>query len=68
VLPGLDTSTRKQRKLLFGANEIEIEAKSIPQLLVEEVRASAVSEIAFPEINMGSRRLSIRFMFSRLSA
>lgn len=34
---GLDVSTREQRLALFGPNVIDIEEKSVPTLLVEEV-------------------------------
>lgn len=37
VRHGLDLSILKQRLTLFGKNELEIQAKSTPSLLVEEV-------------------------------
>ncbi|EAU91429.2 P-type ATPase [Coprinopsis cinerea okayama7 len=37
VLQGVDSHTQHQRQLLFGPNEIDIETKSTPTLLVEEV-------------------------------
>ena len=38
---GLDTDERSQREQVFGQNVIEIEQKTIPQLLVDEVSCSA---------------------------
>lgn len=38
VQNGIDTSVQKQRYELFGANVIDIEAKSSLSLLVDEVR------------------------------
>lgn len=34
---GLDTEEKDRREQVFGSNVIEIEQKSIPQLLVDEV-------------------------------
>lgn len=38
MLPGINIEIHDQRELLFGKNEIEIEAKPTVTLLVEEVR------------------------------
>lgn len=34
---GLDADERDSREQIFGSNDIEIDAKTIPQLLVDEV-------------------------------
>ena len=33
---GLDTDERYRREQVFGKNEIDIEQKSVPQLLIDE--------------------------------
>lgn len=43
IRTGLDIDERSRRERVFGKNEIEIQQKSIPQLLVDEVRLSACS-------------------------
>lgn len=35
---GLDTDERHQREQVFGKNQIDVKEKSIPQILVGEVR------------------------------
>jgi cation-transporting ATPase 13A3/4/5 len=37
IRAGLDSDERLRREQVFGANEIEIERKSIPRLLIDEV-------------------------------
>lgn len=36
--PGLDADERDNRELVFGQNLIDVQQKSMPQLLVDEVR------------------------------
>jgi cation-transporting ATPase 13A2 len=43
IRTGLDIDERSRREQVFGKNEIEIQQKSIPQLLVDEVRLSSCS-------------------------
>jgi len=43
IRTGLDIDERSRREQVFGKNEIEIQQKSISQLLVDEVRLSAYS-------------------------
>ena len=42
VRTGLDAEERSRRELLFGSNEIAIQEKSTPQLLVDEVCLSEI--------------------------
>ena len=62
---GLDSDERHRREQVFGMNQIDLEQKSIPQLLVDEVSASP-----FDENNGGltSYRHSIRSTYSRSRA
>ena len=46
VAPGLDDNTRIQRRLLMGANVIDIAGKSVWTLLIDEVSFSCPKETA----------------------
>lgn len=39
IRSGLDSDERHRRQQVFGVNQIDIEQKSIPQLLIDEVSA-----------------------------
>lgn len=42
IRTGLDTDERLKREKVFGLNIIDIQQKSIPQLLIDEVRSSSL--------------------------
>ena len=42
IRAGLDNDERYRREQVFGKNEIDIEQKSIPQLLVDEVSVDPI--------------------------
>ena len=44
---GLDSDERLRREQVFGTNEIEIEQKSVPQLLVDEVSVGHGEQLTF---------------------
>lgn len=60
---GLDAEDRDSRELIFGKNLIEIQQKSVPQLLVDEVGVSLAGLICSSQ-----SRLSIRFTSSKSPA
>lgn len=62
IRTGLDSDERSRREQVFGKNEIDIEQKSIPRLLVDEVSVDAV---IFHVATNRSRR-STRSTFFRL--
>ena len=45
IRAGLDSDERHRREQVFGKNAIEIEEKSIPQLLVDEVKSIVVANL-----------------------
>ena len=61
---GLDSDERYRRELVFGKNEIDIEQKSIPQLLVDE----ASIRLAIYLFVLICCRLFTLSMFSKLQA
>ena len=42
IRAGLDSDDRNRRQLVFGSNQIDIQQKSIPQLLVDEVSLASM--------------------------
>lgn len=62
IRTGLDSEERTRREQVFGKNEIDIEQKSTPQLLIDEVSADALICYTATYIS----RLSTHFTFSRL--
>lgn len=61
VRGGLDGDERYRRELVFGQNQIDIQQKSIPQLLIDEV-GQARSEKYFLRFLNAINRPSIRFI------
>ena len=62
VRVGLESDERHRREQVFGKNEIDIEQKSIPQLLIDEVRGDLMSISCS---SLKRFRLSTLSMFSR---
>jgi len=60
---GIDGDEKENRELVFGKNEIDIKQKTIPQLLMDEVRLAKIQVAA-----TNTARLSIRSMSSKLPA
>lgn len=60
VRGGLDGDERYRRELVFGQNQIDIQQKSIPQLLVDEV--GQAQKIVFCAFLNEFNRLFIRFI------
>ena len=60
VRGGLDGDERYRRELVFGQNQIDIQQKSIPQLLVDEV--GQTQKIVFYAFLNEFNRLFIRFI------
>ena len=47
IRAGLDSDERHKRELIFGKNQIDIQQKSIPQLLVDEVSGYLADSSSF---------------------
>lgn len=60
VRGGLDGDERYRRELVFGQNQIDIQQKTIPQLLVDEV--GQAQKIVFCAFLIEFNRLFIRFI------
>lgn len=63
IRTGLDTDERLKREKVFGMNVIDIQHKSVPQLLIDEVRSSPLE---LPNDALTSGRLSTHSMCSKL--
>ena len=46
IRAGLDSDERHKRERIFGKNQIDIQQKSIPQLLVDEVSGHPATPVA----------------------
>lgn len=67
VRGGLDGDERYRRELVFGQNQIDIQQKSIPQLLIDEVSPATQKNIFYAFLN-ATNRLSILFISFKLQA
>ena len=65
IRAGLDSEERYRREQVFGMNRIDIQQKSVPQLLVDEVSMCLLCDV-LREPNL--RRLSILSTFFKLQA